>query len=470
MRVFGVAAVLLLWAGPALAQGAARLEQIDRQIEEIQELRLDSRREWSFGEGFRLLYGAYNTFSFLAADDDFSNTRIQRQYDTRLWAQGAWRGHELYGRLRFQYRDFNAGDSFDGEGDELSEPIGDRYWWRWRSRGAHGGEISRVDYWIQVGRQHVEWAQGITLSDTLFAVQGGIETRLVRVTGLLGQTPRHGTVDFDASRPQFDDDVDRRFWGVWVEYAGSAKHQPYAFYLDQTDENGTTGVVLAFPARWSYDSSYVGIGSKGSITGTLYYRFEFVWEFGDSITDPVGNPQTIEDIEAWALRFELSLTPRRWQRRAIRFEFELLLGSGDDDRGHSAFTVFGNQSGTDDESFNAFGYINTGLALGPELANLVSVRLTASGRPAPGSEKFKRLRLQLDVFIFSTLDDDAATNLPLDRGDGFIGMEADLSAEWQILSDLYLDLRYGVFFAGEALQNGFDDDRHFFYVGISYAF
>ena len=62
----------------------------------------------------------------------------------------------------------------------------------------------------------------------------------------------------------------------------------------------------------------------------------------------------------------------------------MLVGSGDDDRGASSQTAAGNTAGTKDTSFIAFGYVNTGLALAPELSNLVSFRLTGSAFPLRG--------------------------------------------------------------------------------------
>ena len=43
-----------------------------------------------------------------------------RQYDTRLYLRAELDGaHRFYGRLRFEYNDWNSGRSFDGRGDEF---------------------------------------------------------------------------------------------------------------------------------------------------------------------------------------------------------------------------------------------------------------------------------------------------------------------------------------------------------------
>lgn len=469
MRSLVFVALLLAFAAPAWAQTARQLRSIDQELEQLEMARRAPRADWTLGEGARTTWGVYTTFSFLAVDDDLSNTRILRQVDSKIWGQAFWNGHEVFGRLRLLYRDFNSGDSFNGRGDDLAEPLGDRYWYRYRSPAALGAEDG-LNWWIQTGRQYIQWEQGVVLSQTLYAVQGGLRGRNFAFRGLIGRTPKTGTIDFDSSRPQFDQQTDRVWWGALVEYTGSTRHKPFIYFLDQTDENGTMALFGGVPTVWIYDSSYAAIGSNGSFSGVTYYRAELIYEWGTGASDSLAGAQTLEDISAWALRFNIVFIPHNWRPRQGRFEIELLIGSGDDDRGQSAFTPFGNTSGTDDNSFNAFGYVNTGYALSPALANLISLRFGYSTIPVPKSRKFGKLQLLLDFFIFSTLDSNAATSVPTNRTDSFIGVEFDVALTWEILSDLYFDLRYGVFFPGDAMPAGFDDPRHFFYVGVSYAF
>ena len=46
----------------------------------------------------------------------------------------------------------------------------------------------------------------------------------------------------------------------------------------------------------------------------------------------------------------------------------------------------------------------------------------------------------------------------------------DWKIDWRIMTDVNFNFRYGVFFPGSAMPNGFDDIRHFVYGGLSYAF
>jgi hypothetical protein len=147
---------------------------------------------------------------------------------------------------------------------------------------------------------------------------------------------------------------------------------------------------------------------------------------------------------------------------------EILAATGDPDRQHTSNTIGGNLAGTDDTAFNAFGYANTGLALAPALSNLLSIRFGISGLPARGRGIFDRLRFAGDFFILAKLDPDAPLNVVTTTGDRWVGLELDLILEWQVYHDLSLDVRWGLFYPGDAIPN--DDFRQFLYLGVSYGF
>jgi hypothetical protein len=142
--------------------------------------------------------------------------------------------------------------------------------------------------------------------------------------------------------------------------------------------------------------------------------------------------------------------------------------SGDKDRLDAANTFGGNRTGTDDHSFNTLGYVDTGLALAPNLSNLIVARLGGSTFPFPGRGGLGRLRAGAAGLLFFKIDSDAALNIP-SKDDTFLGGEIDVFADWRIASDVSMNVRYGVFLPGEAACCP-DDPRHFFYVGFNYAF
>jgi hypothetical protein len=112
--------------------------------------------------------------------------------------------------------------------------------------------------------------------------------------------------------------------------------------------------------------------------------------------------------------------------------------------------------------------VNTGLALAPELSNLVSVRLTGSVFPFRGRGALDRMQVSLSGFVFAKYDDQAPISVPTVFGESFVGGEIDLSVDWTITSDLNLIVQYGIFLPGDAMANS--DPLHFLYAGFSYGF
>ena len=161
-----------------------------------------------------------------------------------------------------------------------------------------------------------------------------------------------------------------------LEYRGTNSHRPYVFALVQHDNNERdfatfTGELDAFPTRFQYDSTYLGIGSQGTFGPNLRYRVELVHEFGEGLSNSFDTAtglalaQTQEDINAWAGYFGMTYLLR--DEADTRIDFEVIGASGDSDRLDSADTFGGNRTGTDDNAFNSLGYIHTGLALAPAL-------------------------------------------------------------------------------------------------------
>src|SRR5690606_16045631 len=111
------------------------------------------------------------------------------------------------------------------------------------------------------------------------------------------------------------------------------------------------------------------------------------------------------DIHAFA--FDVRLDYLLGDENRSRLSGEVLLATGDDDRLTTTNTFGGNQTGTDDNAFNAFGYINTGLAFNPSVSNLLMLRLGASTYPIQEHELFRQFQVGVDAFVFGKLDKDA---------------------------------------------------------------
>ena len=151
-----------------------------------------------------------------------------------------------------------------------------------------------------------------------------------------------------------------------------------------------------------------------------------------------------------------------------RLGAEVILASGDPDRGHTTNTFNGNLTGTKDHSFNAFGLINTGLAFSPEVSNLMAVRGGIATFPFPDVAGLRRMQVGADLFYFAKFREDAAID-EASGNDHFIGWEPDLYLNWQMTSDVTLALRYGIFFPDGANLST-DEPRQLFYAGVTFAF
>ena len=479
--LIAIVAVIAAQPAGALAQDSLtrRLERQLQSAEQQYQLRINPALQLT--ERMMFQYGGRANFGFMAVDDTGQETRILRQTTVQLYGDLNIDGiHQLFGRLRYQYRDFNPGHSFDGSGDATTYPLGDRWWYQLnlhRAIEAHEGKRSEFDLSVKLGRQYIFWGSGLTFADQLYAVSGTFRLDPFRLEAFAGVTPESSVIDFDSSRPSFDGDTNRLFVGGRVTYTGLDNHDPYAFVLTQEDQNDENFAVIGaappIAARFEYDSTYIGVGSTGKLMPRLLYTAEFVYEMGQGLSDPidpafpVARPQALEDVEAWAALLNLSYLFR--DPHLSRVDFTSVFASGDDDRLLDTSNTFGgNLTGSKDRSFNAFGYVPSGQAFGAPLSNLMMFRVGASTFPLREQEMFKRLQVGIDVFIFNKMD----RNAPLDEATNasrYLGFETDVYANWRILSDVALNLRYGVFFPGEGIRAD-KDERHFLFAGITYSF
>jgi hypothetical protein len=435
----------------ALAQ--SRLETFERQLEQIQRdtvLRIDE----AIPANQRALvdYGGFVNFGYLSADDNLGDNHVLRQ--SELIAYGRLnidRVHEFFLRGRTTYRDFNDGDSFDGQGDEWIEPELERGFYRFDQRqymARYKGQIVQNGFVFTGGRELAYWGNGLTLSREVDGVFVDLYSDILDVQFVGGVTP-NDTVDFDNSRPSFDDDTYRGFYGLMLSKQVGA-HQPFVYGLVQRDYNDDDSVLNlgGVQTEFEYNSYYLGAGMTGAIGNRLLYGVEVTYEGGESLSNSFQRPvtgtelvqidQTLDDINAYAADARLDYLLNDNNRS--RFSGEVILASGDDDRGNTSNTFNGNTSGTDDEAFNGFGLLNTGLAFAPAVSNILAFRIGASTFPLPDHQAFNRLQVGTDVFL-----------------------------NWQITSDVSLAVRYGIFFPNDDAFP-IDDSRQFLFVNILYGF
>ena len=467
-------------AAPTFAQQshAGRFERQLREIERDTRLRINP--DIPVDQRALLEYGGFFTFNFLAIDDTNQETHILRQYDLNGYIRlNIDNVHQFFVRARTSYRDFNSGDAFDSHDDDSIEPTFDRAHYRFDlARAVAGSEGRRIkgNVTFQGGRQLVHWANGLALSQVLDGAVVGLSYHPFYVELLAGRT-RESTIDIDSSRPGFNGDTKRAFYGAKIEVQAGAMHRPYVFGLIQNDSNDNevaTNIIAdsTIATRFEYESYYIGFGSSGNITDRMLYAAEIVFQGGDGLSNSFDSAtgaqitQTREDIEAFALDVRVN-----WLMTDLnntRFTFEILVASGDTDRLTTTNTLGGNQPGTDDHAFNGFGLINAGLAFAPNVSNLVMARGGASMFPWPGNGMFRKLQVGANLFLFNKFNRHAPID-ELTTNDTYLGFETDFFVNWQVTSDLSVAMRYGIFFPGDAISVD-HDERHFVYTGVTLAF
>lgn len=473
----------LAGAGAPNALAQDQVQRLDRLQRQMRERDLEQRATLKLGQGIAersiIDAGVIARLGLFVIDDERSESHTLRQYEANVFVRADFDGaHRFFGRLRFQYDDWNSQDSFDGDGDDFNDPVIDRAFYEFDYRGllrAKGQDSPDFNLNLRAGRQYVAWNSGLTLSAPLDGAVVKAQFGDVTVTGLGGRTSTRDVVDFDGSRPNFDDRTARWFFGGQIDW-DLGDHVPFVYLLAQEDDNDPERADVGglFPTEFDYNSRYLGIGSTGHFGARWHYSVEAVYEFGDTLSspiDPFGGtvPQTRDDISA--LAGIASLTYLFLDERDSRLDFDLIAGSGDDDRLDSSSTFGGNAPGTKDNAFNSLGFVNTGLALVPNVTNLVVLRAGAStSLLMNATTRQGDLRIGVDGFLFHKIDEDAPVSVPTVAGEGFVGLEVDFFIDWRIYSDLFATVRYGAFFPGDAIPNDQDDRRDFLYVGVTYAF
>jgi hypothetical protein len=458
---------IAILTAPAAAQTAEGPDAFLNQQRRIQdEIDRQMKLAPSINERYTLDYGGWYSFYLFLYDDGVNSSRTYRRNDLRAWGrltldQGA---HEFFARARLSYIDFNTGDSYDGNDNDWEGPNLERGYYRFdlkRAMSAYAGKYIDYNIQVEVGRDLVVFGEGLALSTPLDHVQVIAQKGPLQVTGLIGKTVGSIT-DFDQSRPI--ERQRRAMFGVETRLIGIDNHEPFAYVFWQDDHNHE---VEPHPLQgFDYESVYVGLGSTGTLAPNLRYATEWVFESGSSYSQRRFLKQN--DITAWSTNTELEyLFPGPKDKRA---SLQYLFASGDPDRRFSPTdTIGGNDGDYDDNSFIGFGWVDTGLSFAPRPVNLHLWRVGGSFFPFEGHERFDKLELGLDAYLFwKNRRSGGVSDYTAGRESGYLGWEMDVYANWQITSDLAWTTRLGTFFPGRA----FDDQttRTFFLVGVTWSF
>ncbi|MGD2110682.1 MAG: alginate export family protein [Phycisphaerae bacterium] len=409
--------------------------------------------------------GWYSHYVFVF-NDGVDPTRTLRRHDLRLWGRAVIDDgtHEVYARARTSLLDFNSGDSYDRNDDDVEGPNLERGYYRFdltKALRVYRGTRSAIDASLLAGRDLVHFGSGITLATPLDHVSAKARYRGFELRGLVGTTVG-STQDFDFFRTAKR--TRRDLAGLQLTYVAPERHEPFAYAMWQRDRN--VEAARAFFRKFDYDSFYVGLGSSGELGKGLRYTAEVVHEGGRSFSERLFKRGS--EIRAWAALLELEyLFPGAAKARA---SVEYLFGSGDSDRFASpTSTVPGTVGDFVDTSFVALGYHDTGLSFAPRYSNLHMWRTGGSLHPWPEHERLRRFEIGTNWYLFHKHHRGGAVSDPTaTRGSGYLGWEMDYFVNWQVASDVAWTARWGMFFPGTA----FDDrsSRMFLLVGLTWSF
>jgi hypothetical protein len=473
MRHASIVLVMMITLGMFVPAAIAQVDRTQsflnqqRQVEDDIRLQLD--RTLPASQKVLLDWGGWYG-SYLFSFDDGERERILRRQDIRLWGSlNADDGiHQAYARMRLSYNDYNTGDSYDGNDDDLEGPDLDRGWYQLdlaKLLRKHGEVDLPCDLTVKAGRDYVIFGTGYALSLPLDAVQVTTGLGDLKIDTLLARSITSYD-NLDTSRPD-PGRSDRCFYGVQLRYTGFKNHEPFLYYFSQRDRQNDVDPFI-FGQKWAYDSDYLGLGSTGQLASNLRYTAEFVYQGGKSY----GDRQYFDpnDIAAFGWDLQLIWTPH-W-KTSPTFSAEYMFASGDGDRLISPTNaVGGNEPFTNDTGFNGFGYRNTGLSLAPDLSNLHIWRIGGAFFPFEKDRRpwLRKMQFGADYFLYHKNKSNAAISDYLaDQPNGFVGWEMDYYLNWRFTSDLAWTARMGCFYPGDAYSDR--EARTFFLTGLTWNF
>ncbi len=450
-----------------------RQQRLDLEVQKIMDL------DQAMSQRLLFDWGGTERFMFLTYDDIDNQSvsdkrRTQKTNNVYLWGSlNLDNIHNFYVRLHGQHIDWNRGDQYRSTENQLKWNLEEGF-----DQGTYTLSIDKalkkyfnynmpVQTKLTAGRfrsslgsqlAYTKRANGVQLEGT----SKWVDFKLFGFRNLIDEE----NIDFNT--PGFRSSK-RFFYGAEIKYKGFKQHIPYLFALIQEDDSGEN--IEDVNQDYEYDSKYYGIGSRGRITGNLFYTIEGIMQNGRSFPQAAvarGFSPDNERIQAWA--FDSTLIYELNKVTKPTFTAEYAFGSGDPDRiGRVQSAISGgNKEGTTDRGFLTFGYIDTGLSLAARISNLRMVKLGFSFTPLEIINN-DSVNVEVNGFLFrKDAKKGAISDSRADRPQRNIGKEFDVNIAWKILSDLSASVNYGRFYPGNAYSD--KDARDFVMVTLMFNF
>ena len=437
--------------------------QQQRLIDE--KLRAERLETAPLTEKLDLQWGGWIDYYLFHFDDGIQDSRFVQRPGLSLWTRlslddGA---HVLFARARLRYTHFRRGDEINRRTDWWG-PNFDRAWYQIDVGKALRLTRPSDPFQLQVrtGRQPVMLGTGYGLDMPLDAVLLTGKLYDLHVTGLIGKTIG-SFPNIDRSGP-VDSHSHRLMYGVELRYDGWQRHRPFVYALwndDKTDERPKD-----WDQNYSYDTFYLGFGSRGELAHNLNYWAEGVFESGRSFGDGDFLRRDYVEAYGWDIGLEyLFDVPTR-----PRVSAEYMFASGDPNRRFSPTNALGGNHGDrKDSSFVGFGWRDTGISAALTPSNLHIWRVGASFAPLEKHEFFRDLEVGTNWFLYHKNRARAAiSDFTAEQYEGHVGWEMDYFINWRLASDLSWTARWGAFFPGTAYQDR--GTRHFIFTGLTWSF
>jgi len=412
-------------------------------------------------------YGTWLSSTFRKYTDidndkaDVDNLKSSFEADVRFWIWGTYlKKHSFYLRFRNVNIDRNTGTGYTGIGSDNEGPYVDMAYL------IDSLDIGNVKIGSKIGRQFFTIGRGIAFSGT----HDGIEIDFTPPDFYLKSLFAHSNPkddNIDLSVPEYDKKEDRLYLGTELSYT---KFYPAIFYiygLMQRDKQDD------YPAGTSqcyrYHSQYLGVGiDKQSKKGWSYWT-EYIKEWGRSFMDTTYVDPHRSKIDAWAAdvgaryMFNLPTFPT--------FEAEYAIGSGDPDRTDVADTKPGGNQFGEDNNFSYYGYFGTGYAMAGRLSNLEQLKLQFGITPIMNKKFAKSIDVGAKVYLYrkekaeAPIYDTQATHASND-----VGKELNLFLYWEPNDNFYLNLKYGIFYPGDAFPETTNSNTKYFLARATLKF
>ncbi|MBM3249092.1 MAG: hypothetical protein FJZ10_06730 [Candidatus Omnitrophica bacterium] len=391
-----------------------------------------------------------NTDNDNTVPDKLKNSLEQ---DLRFWMWMTYlKKYSVYLRFRETYIRRSTSTGYTGIKDDAEGPYLDMGYL------ATNLEFGDIAVNTKLGRQFLLLGRGISFS----GVHDGIELILkppkFYVKGLFAHSnPKDNNLD--QSVPEYDKKEERLYLGLEATYTSFYPTIFYIYGFAQRDKQDDHPAGTA--QRYQYNSEYLGLGVDKQAKRGFSYWAEFIKEWGRSFNDTTYVDPHRSKIDAWALDvgtryiFTLPALPT--------FEAEYALASGDPDRTDVTDTKPGGNQFGRDNNFSYYGYFGTGYALAARLSNLEMLKLQVGLTPVKDAKFAKSVDIGAKFYFYrknraeGPIYDTQATESNND-----VGKEVNLFLYWQPNDNFYLNIKYGVFYPGDAFPETTNSNTQYF--------